>query len=248
MYSATQPSSEQLLVLLQEAIRTAPSFDDQAELREEDQRWLAHVCSILESSNVMMAAAEFRLARRHVGTNLLNRRNLLQPIYDGLSHLELQVPATRRGAFIPPGDTWNGYAALVQLIQQDHEDLLIVDPFLSADMFLNFTPHTRVRNGTRLLAMKHRDYHPGLVASAQRWNSDAISHDHPVEVRYAPPKTLHDRHIILNKIVVWNISQSIKDIAKNSPASVTRNDTDLSEAKALHYEDLWTQSTPILQP
>ena len=240
-----QQSPEQLLALLQAALRDAPPLKYGETLTDSEQRWLGRVASVLSASGRTLSLVEFRAARNCIGTIRQDRNTLLQPIYDVLSELELQVPAALQGSFIPPGDTWNGYAALVQLVQRDCTSLLIVDPYLSADVFLNFTAHTRAKNGTRLLSLQMAQYHAGLVAAAQRWDADPISSQHPVQARYAPAKSLHDRHIIIDGSEVWNISQSMKDIAKNSAASVTRNNTHLSDAKAQHYEDLWNQSTTI---
>ncbi|MDB5663548.1 hypothetical protein [Cypionkella sp.] len=241
-----QHSPEQLLALLQGSLRDIPTFGfNEVDLSDGSQRWLGRVDSILEASGKILASISFRVARDNIGSPRFKRDQLLQPLYDVLSDLELRVPAALQGSFIPPGDTWNGYAALVQLVQRDCTSLLIVDPYLSADVFLNFTAHTRAANGTRLLSLQIAQYHAGLLTAAQRWNADPISSQHPVEARYAPARSLHDRHIIIDGREVWNISQSMKDIAKSSAASVTRNSTDLSDAKAQHYEDLWNQSTPL---
>jgi len=160
--------------------------------------------------------------------------------------VELNAPLETRGAFIPAGDTWNGYAAVVKLLQRDCTDLMVVDPYLDASIFLEFMPHSRVRNPTRCLTAKRNEYHPGLAAAAARWSSEPASQQKPVDVRYALPGALHDRLIIFDRgAEVWLISQSIKDIAKRSPASVAVADSELGRLKAEHYEATWAQSSPI---
>jgi hypothetical protein len=151
-----------------------------------------------------------------------------------------------RGGFIPAGDTWNGYAALVRLLQRECGDLMVVDPYLDAAIFLDFLPHSTALRPVRCLTAKRNEYHPALTAAAARWSGDPVGQQKPVEVRYAPSGALHDRLIIFDRgAEVWLISQSVKDIAKRSPASVLLADSELGHLKADHYEAAWTQSTPI---
>lgn len=96
------------------------------------------------------------------------------------------------------------------------------------------------------MAAQRSENHPGLLASAGKWAADTISDSHSVEVRYAPAASLYDRLIIIDSSEIWLISQSLKDIAKRSPASVSRADADLGAMKVQHYEELWGQSTPLL--
>lgn len=238
-------SPEQLLALLEAAIRDAPAFIYGEPLTEKDIRWLGRADALLEASGAMPAVISFRVARQNLGTYSHDRNNLLIPLYDALSRVELQAPSSLQGAFIPSGDTWNGYAALVRIVQKASDDIMIVDPYLNSDIYIHFAPHTAARNGIRLLTTKRPENHSGLLASAQKWEADEISKTKSVEVRYAPAGALHDRLIIIDSRESWLVSQSIKDIAKRSPASVTRAEAELGQMKAKHYEALWNQSTPL---
>jgi hypothetical protein len=95
------------------------------------------------------------------------------------------------------------------------------------------------------LAAKRPEYRPGLLAAANKWADDDISKSHHVEVRYALQDSLHDRLIILDSKEVWLISQSLKDIAKKSPASVSRAEAELGTLKVQHYDGLWAKSDPL---
>ena len=159
--------------------------------------------------------------------------------------MELLVPAAQ-GAFIAGGDTWNGYAAIVKIIQRECNDLLIVDPYLNSVIYTDLAPHTAAGQGMRCLAAERPENHLGLIASAKKWEVDAISKSHIVQVRYAPATSLHDRLIIVDGLEVWLVSQSLKDIAKRSPASVTRAEATLGAMKVHHYNHLWNQSAAII--
>lgn len=238
-------SPEQLLALLEAAIRDAPAFVYQEPLTEKEVRWLGRADALLEASGAIPATIKFRVARDNLGSYLHDRNSLLIPLYDALSRVELRAPLSLQGAFIPPGDTWNGYASLVKIVETASDDIIIVDPYLNSDIYLHFAPHSAARNGIRCLTTKRTENHSGLLASAQKWEVDEISKTKPVEIRYAPASALHDRLIIIDRRETWLVSQSIKDIAKRSPASVTRSEAELGQMKVEHYEALWNQSNPL---
>lgn len=236
---------EQLLALLEAAISDAPEFPYNGKLTDTDIRWLGRADALLDASGGVAALISFRTARQSLGTYTHNRDNLLIPLHDAYSRMELRVPAALQGAFIPGGDTWNGYAALVKIFQRDCDDLLIVDPYLNSAIYTDLAPHAVARKGIRCLASQRPESHPGMLASATKWSADAISQNHPVEIRYAPANALHDRLIVVDGSEVWLVSQSLKDIARRSPASVSRAEAEIGKMKVQHYEDLWEQSSPL---
>lgn len=236
---------ELLLALLEAVIKEAPALEYEARLSETDLRWLARAEALLEASGAMTALMDFRSARRALGTYSHSVAAVLAPLHNAYCRTELKAPVAARGAFIPAGDTWNGYAALVKLIQTGCDDLLLVDPFLNADFFIDLAPHSAARGPVRCLATKRNEYHPALAAAARRWTADPISSNKPIEVRYAAPGSLHDRLIILDRAEAWLVSQSFKDVAKRSPASVSRAEAEMGRLKSDHYDALWDQSEPI---
>lgn len=195
---------------------------------------------MLEASGAGSSLVEFRVAKLNLQTYSHDRSALILPLHTAYARIELLVPVASRGAFIPAGDTWNGYAAIVNLIQRECDDILVIDPYLSSDFVLEFLPHARAKSSVRCLTEKRGQLHPALEASARKWASE-----HPMmpfETRYAPTGTLHDRLIMLDRSETWIVTQSIKDIAKRSPASVSRAEAELSAMKIAHYESLWDAS------
>lgn len=118
---------------------------------------------------------------------------------------------------------------------------------MNASLYTEFAPHVKAVSGIECLTEKRKENDLALIASKTKWDGDKISERNSVDVRYAKEKSLHDRLIIIDDKEVWLISQSFKDIAKRSPASVTRADDDVAELKAKYYRSLWDQSMP-LQP
>lgn len=246
MELSSKISPEQLLALLQAAIEQAPVFEYQMPLTDEEVRWLGRVDALLDVSGPISAIVSFRSVRQKIGIhNLFSRTDLLIPLHDAYSRMELKVPASMQGSFIAGGDTWNGYAALVRLMQNDCDDLFIIDPYINSALFIDLAPHVKAKAGLRCLTAKRSENHPGLLAVAQKWAGDSISPRISVDVRYTQPENLHDRLVIVDGREVWLVSQSLKDIAKRSPASISRAERELGLMKVQHYEAVWGQSDQL---
>lgn len=235
-------SPQQLLALLTAAIEDAPRLAYGEALTDGELKWLGRVDALLEASGALIALAEFRVAKGNLGTYGHDRSKLMVPLHAAYSRIELQAPAAARGRYIPPGETWNGYAAIVSILERDCGDMLLVDPYLDSKIYTEFAPHSNASSGLRCLTAKRDQNHPAILASATKWANDQISNTRPFELRYAAASALHDRLFVIDRSEVWLISQSIKDIAKRSPASLTRAEPELAELKAKHYEDLWSSS------
>jgi len=233
--------AEQLRALLEQVISSAPEFPYEGSVSLEDERWLARAETLIEAGNSISDTVAFRLARSNLKTYSHSRSGLIAPLLNTLERVELYSPAVGQGRFIPPGETWKGYAALVKILQPACGDLLIVDPYLDASVFVDLLPHTNASEGVRCLTTKGQ-YHGGLVAAYQKWQADPIGTAHPAELRFAAPKSLHDRMIIVDLKDVWLVSQSLKDIGVHSPASLTRAEPELSSLKCAHYDELWQQA------
>lgn len=238
-------SPEQLLALLEALIREAPVFTYQVPLTDGDLRWLGRADALLDAGGSVSAIVKFRTARSGLGTFTHDRTSILQPLHDVYYKVELLAPAASQGGFIPGGDTWKGYAAIVKLVQRECDDLLVIDPYLNSEFFTDFIPHAAAKKTVRGLTTKRNEHHPALVTTAGKWARDAASIGSPVELRYAPNNALHDRLIIIDGREVWLVTQSLKDIAKRSPASVTRAEAEVGQLKADHYQSVWQKSTPL---
>lgn len=231
--------------MLQGLVRDAPALPSGERLGEAEAKWLGRADALLSAFGQVNQVVTFRVARENLGTIRHDRNSLMQPLYDALSHLELLVPAELQGAFIRAGDTWNGYAALVQIVQRECKSLFIVDPYMDASVFMDLVPHMVAKQSIRILTARQPPLLPALIAASNRWNGTRDRTTPDVETRLAPSGRLHDRLIIVDGNDAWLVSQSLKDIAKKSPASVTRADVELAKLKATAYDELWLESRPL---
>ncbi len=240
MPQAKTISPDELLALLAAAIKDAPRLNYGYPLSDDDLSWLGRAEALIEAAGYMPSLVDFRFARDDLGTYTHDRSSVLAPLHAAYGRVELQASRLSKGTFIPPGETWNGYSAIVKILQEAKKDILVVDPYLDASFFLDFAPICPHGSLVRCLSTKRSEFHGGLVAASNRWEKDRSSDGARIEVRYVSHSALHDRAIIL-ETRVWLVSQSIKDIAKKSPASVSLADDELGRMKASHYDQLWSQ-------
>jgi hypothetical protein len=76
-----------------------------------------------------------------------------------------------------------------------------------------------------------------LGPAATRWKAQYPNRT--LQVRLAPSRTLHDRAILIDGKDAWTITQSLKDLAKRSPAEIVRAN-DVAALKIAAYEQIWT--------
>lgn len=231
----------QALAIVEELIRTAPAFEERCEPSEDELRWLGKCQAVLGHIKATQEVIAFRIARGNIGGPFHSKSAVMAPLLNTYYALELHLPERANGGFIPSGDTWNGFAALVRLIQKASNHLLLIDRYMDVSLFTELLPHSDLGGGDVFCLTIKGQYHHSLLAAHAKWANDEIGKEKPVEVRLAPPSSLHDRIIIIDRQEVWLVSQSLKDIAKHSPASLTKADNDLAAAKIEHYFELWDQ-------
>lgn len=162
--------------------------------------------------------------------------NLMLILHKVLGKAELAAPAGVRGSFIPVGAAFDAYASISKILKDAKKEVLIVDPYMDETVITDYA--SSIPNGVvlRILSDEY-SAKSSLQAAVKNWvkqHGDAPK----IEVRLTGPKELHDRAIFIDSKTVWTVSQSIKDLAKRSPASIVRAD-DISALKVAAYEQIW---------
>ncbi|MBI2396916.1 MAG: phosphatidylserine/phosphatidylglycerophosphate/cardiolipin synthase family protein [Xanthomonadales bacterium] len=158
---------------------------------------------------------------------------------------ELEAPASARGAFINIGADFDAFQAVSKVFATAASDLLIVDPYFDVKALFEFCScipdNTRVRI---LVDSSHSKLTAALQPGIAKWRSQ-FGPTRPIDARATPPKVLHDRLISVDRSAVWILTQSFKDLAARSPASLQRADADVADAKRDAYEQIWLASAAL---
>jgi hypothetical protein len=143
------------------------------------------------------------------------------------------------------GEAFGAFQAVGKVLADATRELLIVDPYMSAKVLTDFVPTARESVRVQLLADSQHTKPESLEPSVKRWAQQFVA-ARPLEVRLSPARALHDRLIFVDGAgAVYSVSQSLKDFAARSPASLLRIPPDIAQIKFDFYRQLWASSTPV---
>ena len=148
-----------------------------------------------------------------------------------------------RGAFIATRSPFDVFAELARVVRAARREVLIVDPYVNATALTDIA--IAAHEGVQIRILGDRAGTKGSLApAASRWQAQYKT-ARPLEVRLARDRSLHDRLLLIDRTQVWNLSQSIADFARKSPASIERSGAAVEKEKAQAYLGLWTGATPL---
>jgi hypothetical protein len=82
-----------------------------------------------------------------------------------------------------------------------------------------------------------------LGPAATKWKAQYPNRS--LQVRLASSRTLHDRVMLVDGKDAWTVTQSLKDLAKRSPAEIVRAN-DVAALKIAAYEQLWSTAQVLV--
>lgn len=223
-----------------------PNFSSMDRLSPETLKWLGRVQALVDASNNTMDRAELALTMQLLvpgGPIEIDRngRQLRFILYRALVRAELNAPSGARGAFVPAGDAYDGLVAIGKVFEAAERSLLVVDPYLDHKV-VEFAGMAREGVVIRLLA-DEANLKPTLKPAVAAWI--AQHKERPIEARMTAPKSLHDRLIVIDGTSAFTLTQSIKDFAVRSPASLLRVEPDIASLKIPAFEAYWTSASPL---
>jgi len=237
-------NSETLYRQVGRLIASVPDFKIYGDLSPDHLQWIGRASALIKASGDLLSHAEFSMS----SANLMGPRReetlreVMMILYKVLADAELKSPAGAQGTFIPAGNSFDAFAAVSKVLSTARGDVLIVDPYLDEAVLTDFSGAVPVGVTLRLLA-DEATVKMTLQPASARWAKQYP--DRPLQVRLAPPKTLHDRAIFIDGASAWILTQSLKDFAKRAPAEIVRAD-DTAALKIAAYETIWSAATIIV--
>lgn len=225
-----------------------PPLEGKGHYAEAQREWLGRAAGLVEMIANMHELATFRSAVQSVG-NPSNRTSavntMMVVLHSLLAQIEFQLPASARGAFIAVRAEFSAFTAVSNVLNEAKSDVVLVDPYLNEKVLSDFAITAPERVSVRLLGDSQASAsHGALKVASERWISQ-YGAARPLSVRLTQPRVLHDRLILVDGTVAWVVTQSFKDLAKRSPASLTRADAELAAAKIHAYEQIWKNASPL---
>jgi len=245
--SADKLTPEALYYRLRNLIATMPDLGEQGyegALPSETQVWLGRAHAVLNAAKMTVEAIQFEMQSSNLsGASAFRAAQEISSIpYRALAWAEMRAPIEDQGAFIPVGNTLDTLASIGRILSGATKDVLIIDPYLDEKVITEFAVFAAGGAHVRLLA-DERSVKPTLAPAHRAWTKQ-YGTGRPLVVRLAAPGSLHDRAIIVDRSTAWSLTQSLKDFAARSPATITRIDAETAGLKIAAYEAIWATSSP----
>lgn len=231
---------------LGQIIATMPDLADSGNYSNDVLQWLGRATALVEAAGDMSDSITFRnttdrLRYLHLRPTLSQQIALL--LHRALARAEIRAPASAQGSFIPVGEPFSAIAAVSKVLAGARHSVLIVDPYADAKALTDFAGLAPEGVQVRILS-DAGTVKPSLKPAAESWAKQYNS-TRPLEIRLAPARSLHDRIITVDGTHAWTLTQSLKDFAARSPASIVRVDAETASLKIGAYAAIW-QGAPAL--
>lgn len=224
------------------------ALDDRLILPDTTLRWLGDVSATVNRLNSVIDSAELNNAvSMLISTKGKSEyaQKIKMVLYRCMSLAQQRAPATAQGTFIATGADFDAFAALHRVFEEADRSILLVDPYMDESALLSFAVLAR-EGVTIALLTDENGMRPGLEPAAKSWIAQYGSARH-LSVRKAPKRTLHDRLILVDQDKAWILTQSLKDFAARSPATIQRVDPQLALMKFEAYSEIWNSSAVVAE-
>lgn len=228
---------------LKELAAHIPDFGDRtrANRAPEVLRWLGKLHALLEGVDAISVS----VSADGLGTVLHDRnvQSIVNSLYRAIAKVELALPQSSRGNFIPAGNSYDAITALARIFGDVQNCVLIVDPYMGPKVLQSFAIQLKEGIQISLLGAQGR-VQSGFEPVAKAWTAQ-FGGARPLVVRYAEAKLLHDRLIIADNLTVWDVSQSFEHLAARSPATLSKADPESAQLKIEAYTSIFEQAAEL---
>jgi hypothetical protein len=237
---------EALYIQLGRLVETMPKLTEPLPYPRSTQEWLGRVGALIAASGDIIDIAEFQTYASSLSQSTMqfsSAQQLITVVYRALAKAELKAPASIKGAFIPVGASFDALGAVAKVLGSATKEALIVDPYLDEKILTEFAVLAAEGVRLHLLADQHH-VKPGLRPAAARWTAQhgALR---PLEARLTPPRTLHDRVIVIDNATAWLLTQSFNGLAARSPAAIVQANPEIAALKIPAYQAMWAGAAPL---
>ncbi|MEB2352831.1 MAG: hypothetical protein OZ924_15640 [Burkholderiaceae bacterium] len=238
---------ESLYRQLGQLVADMPDLAGSEPITPETHKWLARAAVLVGEVGDLPDTMALRVAADHLVGVLRGgyAHQIAAIVHRALARVEALVPAAMLGVFIPVGAQFDALQAVGKVLREAKSDVLIVDPYMDARVLTDFAPMVPEGVGIRLLNDSFSTKPEVILPSAERWRTQ-YGVARPLEVRQSQPRALHDRLIFVDHETVWSLTQSLKNFAARSPASVVQIVGEAAPLKIDAYQYIWDGSSRLL--
>jgi hypothetical protein len=149
-----------------------------------------------------------------------------------LAELQMDLPQAGIKGVYEPGQEYEFYRDLKSIVAMAQGEILVIDPYLNAEIFDVYASSIPRTVKFRLLS---NNIPADVKALAQKYASGG-------NLQFRSSASVHDRVIFVDKRV-WLSGQSIKDAAKKKPTYIVEHDEPLMREI---YERIWQSASVVI--
>ena len=164
-------------------------------------------------------------------------------LYRALAYVELDAPIQQQGTFIKAGNDLDALAGAAKILKTALGSVWIIDPYMDETVLTDYAVLANEGIFVQLLsdaATVKASFEPAVRRFQQQFGGDR-----PLEARLTSKGKLHDRLVFIDEHDVFTVTQSLRDLAKRSHASIIRIDPELGRLKISAYEQFWNGAIPV---
>jgi hypothetical protein len=236
--------AEELYIRLGRLLEEMPDLDADTKDKPRIIGWFGKAYALLSASGDKVDAVRLKVISGRVFTYEYSYNDEVSSIITrALAVAELSAPAAVSGSFIGAGNSFDAMAAVGKVLSGSTTAIRIVDPYMDEKTLTDFA--TLAKEGVAIELLSDEATYKATLEPAVARFAKQYAAKRPLEARLAPKRALHDRLIIVDGKVAWTLTQSLKDFAERSPASIIRIDGDAGTLKIAAYDDFWKSAKPI---
>lgn len=227
-----------LLEKLRSLLQSIPPLEGRGDYTQEQFTWLGRANAVMHEWNEIQSIS-FTVAVNSLIKNIDRHGNygiVITSIHDVIARLENALPQNGGQAF-GPGAAYDFFRALNDLVASATAQLLIVDPYLDAEVFDGYLQGLRPEVSVQLLTTRYVD---NVRVAAEKYRAQTGAN---VELRHST--NIHDRVVFVDNDQCWVLGASIKDAALKKPTYLAPLAPDVGVDKRRLYEEIWAAGTPI---
>jgi hypothetical protein len=229
---------EQLLLEVDDLLRTMPRPDSFGDATPEHMSWLGRASAVVHAWDPLKGVGLFdghvaRMNSAIARESSVGAKAVLTMLHQVRHDARMRSQGTQSIA-VPTGAVFDYFDEVRKVIETAKLDLLFVDPYLDAEFASRYLPHVTPGVTIRLLASERIATLLPAVSLLRQQASISI------EVRSAPG--FHDRYLLVDAASCYQSGASFKDGAKKAPTTLTQI-TDAFAAVRATYEAIWASGT-----
>lgn len=239
---------ESLYLQLGQLVSETPDLAGPGPITPETYLWLGRAAQLVKESCGEIDAEPhiFNMAADGLMSPIResNAHQVIAIVHRALARAEAAAPTAARGRFIAVGAQFDALQAVAKVLSGATKEALLIDPYMDAKVLTDFAPTAPEGVEIKLLTDPFYTKADAIRPTIQRWVQQ-FGATRPLTCRMTMPRALHDRLIVIDGSVAWSLTQSLKDFAGRSPASVLQMPADMAGMKVGFYQQAWDTATVI---